>query len=66
MKYSIEQARIISGLTPRQMAKILRVSEKSYLQYEKYEKTFRMDQAYAFSQITKITLEQIKFQSFHK
>lgn len=61
MKYSIKEARIKSQLTCCQMAEKLGLSEKNYIKYEQYEKIFRIEQAYHFSKITKIALEQITF-----
>ena len=46
MPYTLEQARILAGLTQKEMAKKMKMSEKTYIQYEKYRRIFRMDQAY--------------------
>lgn len=61
MKYTIVQARALSGLSQREMAKRLGISEKTYIDYEKYRKVFRMDMAYKFSKITGIEMDEIIF-----
>ncbi|MEK4606587.1 helix-turn-helix domain-containing protein [Geobacillus sp. FSL W8-1251] len=61
MKYTIAQARALSGLSQREMAKRLGISEKTYIDYEKYRKVFRMDMAYKFSKITGIEMDEIIF-----
>lgn len=48
MRYTLEQARVIAGLTQVEMASNLGMSEKTYIQYEKYRKVLRMDQAFKF------------------
>lgn len=60
-KYTLEQARILSGYTQVQLAKMLGVSEKTYIQYEKYRSIFRVDQALKFVEITKIPMDNIIF-----
>jgi DNA-binding XRE family transcriptional regulator len=61
MKYTIEQARILGGYKQVQMAERLGMSEKTYIQYEKYRKVFRYDHAYNFSKIVKIPIDQVIF-----
>ena len=61
MKYTLEQARILSGLTQREMAKNMRMSEKTYIQYEKYRRIFRMDQGYRFAQNVNVPFDHIIF-----
>jgi DNA-binding XRE family transcriptional regulator len=61
MKYTIAQARMLSGFTQVQMAKKLGMSEKTYIEYEKYRRVFRMDTAWKFSEITKIDMGNIIF-----
>lgn len=61
MKYTLEQARILSGLTQLEMAKRMKMSEKTYIQYEKYRRIFRMDQAYLFMQSVDVPFETIIF-----
>lgn len=61
MKYSIEQARLISGYSPRQLAQKLNLTEKMYMAYETYQKPLPMEIAYEFSRFTKIRLDFIDF-----
>lgn len=61
MKYTLEQARILAGLTQREMAKKMRMSEKTYIQYEKYRRIFRMDQAYNFMKFVNVSFDSIIF-----
>lgn len=61
MEFTIEQARILAGLTQVQIADRMGMSEKTYIQYEKYRKIFRMDHAWRFAKITGRELTEIKF-----
>ncbi len=61
MKYTIEQARILGGFTQVEMAQKLGMSEKTYIQYEKYRKIFRMDAALKFVTLTKVNAGDIIF-----
>ena len=61
MQYTLEQARILAGLTQREMAKKMRMSEKTYIQYEKYRRIFRMDQAYLFMKNVNVPFDSIIF-----
>lgn len=61
MKYTIGQARILGGYTQVTMASLLGMSEKTYIQYEKYRKIFRMDTANQFVTLTRIPMEDIIF-----
>lgn len=61
MKFTIEQARILAGFTQAEMAKKLGMTEKTYIQYEKYRRVFRMDVAYRFAEVTGFNVDQIIF-----
>lgn len=61
MRYTIEQARILGGFTQVEMAKKLGMSEKTYIQYEKYRRVFRVDHALKFVETTKIPMDKIIF-----
>lgn len=61
MKFTIEQARHLSGMTQVQIAAKLGMSEKTYIQYEKYRKVFRMDTAARFAEIVNLSIDQIIF-----
>lgn len=61
MKYTIKQARILGGFTQIEMASKLGMSEKTYIQYEKYRKIFRMDTAATFVTLTGLDMSDIIF-----
>ncbi|AYC28690.1 helix-turn-helix transcriptional regulator [Paenisporosarcina cavernae] len=61
MKYTLEQARILGGFTQVEIAQKLGMSEKTYIQYEKYRKVFRMDVAHKFSTLVKVNISDIIF-----
>ena len=61
MKYTLEQARILSGLTQVEMAERMGMSEKTYIQYEKYRRIFRMNQAYQFVKNVNVPFDTIIF-----
>jgi len=61
VQYTLEQARILAGLTQREMAKKMKMSEKTYIQYEKYRRVFRMDQAYLFMKHVNVPFDSIIF-----
>lgn len=61
MQYTLDQARILAGLTQKEMAKKMKMSEKTYIQYEKYRRIFRMDQAYLFMKHVNVPFDSIIF-----
>lgn len=61
MLYTIEQARILGGFTQVQMANKLGMSEKTYIDYEKYRKIFRMNTATAFVNLTGMGINDVIF-----
>ncbi|EDP24817.1 helix-turn-helix transcriptional regulator [Parvimonas micra] len=61
MKFTLRQARTFAGITQSEMAEKLGMTEKTYIQYEKYRRIFRMDDAYKFSEIVGIDLDKIIF-----
>lgn len=61
MKFTIEQARLINDITQGEMAKKLSMSEKTYIQYEKYRRVFRMDTAAQFMKVVKLSVNDIIF-----
>lgn len=61
MKYTIEQARLLSDLTQAEMAKLMGMSEKTYIQYEKYRRVLRMDQGYKFANNVRVPFDSIIF-----
>ena len=63
MKFTIEQARLYRGMTQIEMASKLGMSEKTYIQYEKYRRFFRMDTAARFVELVGLPMESIIFYS---
>ncbi|WP_200125573.1 helix-turn-helix transcriptional regulator [Salicibibacter cibarius] len=61
MKYTLRQARMIGEMTQLEMANELNMSKKTYIQYEKYRKILRMDDAQKFVMASKIPFEEIIF-----
>jgi len=61
LKYTLEQARLLSDLTQEQMAKRMRMTAKTYIQYEKYRRIFRMDQGYNFAENVNVPFDSIIF-----
>lgn len=61
MKYTLEQARILTGLSQVEMAKKMKMSEKTYIQYEKYRRILRMDQGYLFAKQVDVPFDSIIF-----
>ncbi len=61
MKFTIVQARTHRGLSQEDMAKKLGMSRSSYIDHEKGKQYFRVDQAYRFSVVTQIPVENIIF-----
>ncbi|MED1556832.1 helix-turn-helix transcriptional regulator [Bacillus paramycoides] len=60
-KFTIKQARNISGLTQPEMAKQLGMSLSSYIEYENYKFDFRISKAIKFSLITGVSFDDILF-----
>ena len=61
MKYTLEQARLLSDLTQEEMAETMDMTAKTYIQYEKYRRIFRMDQGYKFSENVDVPFDSIIF-----
>lgn len=61
MMFTIEQARKYSGLTQEEIAERMGVTPKTYIQYEKYRRVFDMKQAFHFSALTGIGVDQLIF-----
>lgn len=60
-KYTPEQARKLRGLTQKKMAAEMGLTESTYINKEKGETKFYIDEACKFSEIVKIPLELISF-----
>ena len=59
--FTLQQARSYIGLTQIEMAEELGVTERTYIQYEKYRWELKVSLALKFSEVTGINLEDIKF-----
>lgn len=59
--FTIEQARILAGYTQAEIAERLGMSEKTYIQYEKYRKIMKMDVGFRFCKLTQMQLDQVIF-----
>ena len=60
-KYTPEQARRLRGISQAKMASLLGMSENTYINKEKGETKFYIDEACKFSEIVDIPLEKISF-----
>ncbi len=60
-KYTIEQARVLSGHSQESMARELGMSKNAYINKEKGNSRFYVDEAINFEKISGIPFEQIKF-----
>jgi putative transcriptional regulator len=61
IKFTIEQARKHSGLSQKEMAKKLNMSIRTYIDYENYKRSLRIDKAFLFSEIVGISIDDIIF-----
>ena len=61
MMFTLEQARKYKGLTQEQIALKMGFSRQNYFEYEKYRRIFDMKQAFLFSEITGIPVDQLIF-----
>ena len=59
--FTLEQARILAGFSQIELAEVLGMSEKTYIQYEKYRKIFRMDHAKKFVKATGFHYDELIF-----
>ncbi len=60
-KFTIEQARILGGYNQIEMAEALGMTEKTYINYEKYRQVFRMHVGYLFADLVGMTVDDIIF-----
>lgn len=61
MKFTMRQARLYAGLTQHEVAKSLDIADLTYGKYERGENVIRVDQAYKFSDLVGIQMENIDF-----
>lgn len=60
-KYTVEQARGLAKISQRKMSALLNMSENTYINKEKGETRFYVDEALKFSKIVNIPFENILF-----
>lgn len=60
-KLTIKQARVLAGLTQKELAKKLGISIPTYLAYEKKRNEMRVTTAIKFSKIVNIPIENLIF-----
>ncbi|MEV2910970.1 helix-turn-helix transcriptional regulator [Paenibacillus larvae] len=63
MKFTLKQARLIAGLTQREIAELLCVRPQTYMKWEKNPEEMDIGTAKQFSQIVNIDFEEIFFDS---
>lgn len=61
MKYTLEKARLKSNISTKEVADSLGISVNTYMEYERYKKIFRMDQALEFAKVVRLSLDDIIF-----
>ena len=61
MKFTIKQARMLVGLSQKDMGERLGISRSTYISLENGEQYIRVDQMYKFSEITGLPIRDIKF-----
>lgn len=61
IKFTLEQARKHRGLTQEQIAKMLGMTKRTYIDYEQYKRAFRIDKAFLFAEIVNIPIDNIIF-----
>jgi putative transcriptional regulator len=61
IKFTLEQARKHRGLTQEQIAKMLGMTKRTYIDYEQYKRAFRIDKAFLFAEIVGIPINNIIF-----
>lgn len=60
-KFDMRSARVKAGLTQSQVANQLKLSRKTYQEYEKGDRVLRVNVAWKFSKMVGIPFEQIIF-----
>lgn len=61
MKQTLKQARVGKKITQVEMARILNMTEKTYIAYEKGDRIFRMDKADEFAKAVSLNIDDIIF-----
>lgn len=61
VKFTLKQARKYKGLTQDEMAKVLRMAKRTYIDYEQYKIPLRVDKAYMFAECVGFSIDDIIF-----
>lgn len=60
-KLTLKEARLKKGLSQEEVSLLLGFTPKTYIQYEKYRRVFRIDDAIKFSEITEVPIDNLIF-----
>lgn len=60
-KFTVKQARSLTGYSQEKMAKILGISKNAYISKEVGSSKFYVDEAYMFSRIVELPMQDIIF-----
>lgn len=61
VKFTLKQARKYKGLTQDEMAKVLKMAKRTYIDYEQYKIPLRIDKAYLFAECVGFSIDDIIF-----
>ncbi|KQU20888.1 hypothetical protein ASG65_22525 [Bacillus sp. Leaf13] len=61
VKFTIKQARKYKGLTQEEMAKVLGMAKRTYIDYEQYKIPLRIDKAFLFAECVGFSIDDIIF-----
>lgn len=61
IKWTLELCRTKAGLSQKEMAKSIGVSEQSYMNYENYKTGMKVEKAFKFAEIVDVPIDCIYF-----
>lgn len=61
VKWTLELCRTKTGLSQKEMAKAIGVSEQSYMNYENYRTGMKVEKAFKFAEIVGVPVDSIIF-----
>lgn len=61
IKWTLELCRSKAGLSQKEMAKSIGVSEQTYMKYENYKSGMKVEKAFKFAEIVGIPVDSIIF-----
>lgn len=59
--FTLKEARSLRGLSRSEVANALNISIEAYSEHERYQRVFRTDKAWKFSQLVRLPMELIIF-----